>query len=114
MSFRHLATASAIALLATIQPAGAGAIDSRTLTIQGMSLELTATSASTSVGVGALVGTRFGGKEGSEAAVVDGVRADGELSGPGIDVPIRLSTLPGHPFRIPPLDREGERPNTKS
>jgi hypothetical protein len=108
MSFRHLATASAIALVATIGPAAAGAIDSRTLTIQGMSLELTATSATTSVGVGALVGTRFGGKEGAEAALVEGVRADGELSGPGIDVPIRLSTLPGHPFRIPPLDREGE------
>ncbi|MEN8165802.1 MAG: hypothetical protein ABFS37_16855, partial [Acidobacteriota bacterium] len=36
-----------------------------------------------------------------------GLRVEAELSGPGIDLPQHFSTIPGEPFRIPGLNREG-------
>ncbi len=39
--------------------------------------------------------------------VPTGLRVVGDLSGPGLDQPLRLTTAPGDPFRIPGLNREG-------
>jgi hypothetical protein len=36
-----------------------------------------------------------------------GMRVEGELSGPGLGEPLHLSTVPGEPFQIPGLNREG-------
>ena len=39
--------------------------------------------------------------------VPSGLRVVGELNGPGLDTPVELSAIPGEPFRIPGLVREG-------
>ncbi|HSO21294.1 MAG TPA: hypothetical protein VLT81_00220, partial [Chondromyces sp.] len=39
--------------------------------------------------------------------IPSGLQVVGDLSGPGLDLPLRLSTSPGDPFRIPGLNREG-------
>lgn len=39
--------------------------------------------------------------------VPTGLRVVGDLSGPGLDQPLRVTTVPGDPFRIPGLNREG-------
>src|SRR5690348_13443867 len=55
----------------------------------------------------ATVQTEFGGTQNDEAPAVEGLIAVGELDGPGIELPIRLETAPGHKFSIPALSREG-------
>jgi hypothetical protein len=39
--------------------------------------------------------------------IPSGLRVEGDLSGPGLDEPLRLTTTPGDAFRIPGLNREG-------
>src|SRR5688500_19321102 len=81
-------------------------IASADLQIQGVGLRVITVSASTGLEIPAAIQTEFGGKQNEEAQVVEGLLAVGELSGPGIDVPIRLETAPGHKFQIPGLSRE--------
>ncbi|HVS32818.1 MAG TPA: Ig-like domain-containing protein [Thermoanaerobaculia bacterium] len=82
-------------------------IASADLQIQGVGLRVITISASTGLDIPAVIQTEFGGKQNEEAQVVEGLLAVGELSGPGIDAPIRLETAPGHKFQIPGLSREG-------
>ncbi|HET8772701.1 MAG TPA: carboxypeptidase regulatory-like domain-containing protein, partial [Thermoanaerobaculia bacterium] len=77
------------------------------LQIQGSGLRVITVSATTGIDIPASIQTEFGGRQNDEAANVEGLVAAGELDGPGIDVPIRLETAPGHKFTIPALSREG-------
>src|SRR4026209_2039783 len=93
--------------LLAIGRAQAEEIASADLQIQGVGLKLLTVSASTGLDIPASIQTEFGGKQNDAAQFVEGLLAVGELSGPGIDVPIRLETAPGHRFEIPGLSREG-------
>ncbi|HET8799106.1 MAG TPA: carboxypeptidase-like regulatory domain-containing protein, partial [Thermoanaerobaculia bacterium] len=88
-------------------PAAAAEISSASLQIQGVGLKVITVSATTGLDIPASIQTEFGGKQNDEAPVVEGLLAVGELSGPGIETPIRIETAPGHKFRIPGLSREG-------
>ena len=97
-------------LLIGISAAGnavAGEIAAADLQIQGVGLKVVNVSVATGLNIPAAVQTEFGGKQNDQAPVVEGLLAVGELSGPGIDVPIRLETAPGQKFQIPGLQREG-------
>jgi len=101
-----------IALLFLLGLAGnssayADGIISADLQIQGVGLRVITVSASTGIDIPATVQTEFGGKQNDDAPNIEGLLAVGELSGPGIDTPIRLETAPGHKFQIPGLSREG-------
>jgi hypothetical protein len=77
------------------------------LHIQGVGLKVITVSATTGLNIPASIQTEFGGRQNDEAPIVEGLLAVGELSGPGIDIPIRLETAPGRKFQIPGLSREG-------
>ncbi len=75
------------------------------LLIRGASLQISPTNQEVDPGRPTVVNTRFGGL--APGDVPADWRAVGELSGPGLDSPLVLSTVPGEPFRIPGLTREG-------
>ncbi|MGZ8710527.1 MAG: hypothetical protein ACXW28_09890, partial [Thermoanaerobaculia bacterium] len=87
--------------------ARAQSIASADLQIQGVGLRVITISATTGIDIPASIQTEFGGKQNDEAPAVEGLVAVGELDGPGIELPIRLETAPGHKFSIPGLSREG-------
>jgi hypothetical protein len=97
----------AVAALAGARGMFAAEITSADLQIQGVGLKVVTVSATTGLEIPAQIQTEFGGKQNDAAPVVEGLLAAGELSGPGIDVPIHLETAPGHKFQIPGLSREG-------
>jgi hypothetical protein len=82
-------------------------IASADLQIQGVGLRVITVSVTTGIDIPASIQTEFGGKQNDEAPAVEGLVAVGELDGPGIELPIRLETAPGHKFTIPGLSREG-------
>ncbi|MGZ7033189.1 MAG: hypothetical protein ACXVIJ_14610 [Thermoanaerobaculia bacterium] len=84
-----------------------GDITSATLQIQGVALEVETVSVTTGVDISTTIQTKFGGKTNDEAANVEGLFAVGDLTGPGIDTPIQLTTAPGHRFQIPGFAQEG-------
>ncbi|MGZ4809185.1 MAG: hypothetical protein ACXV7D_07620, partial [Thermoanaerobaculia bacterium] len=84
-----------------------GDITSATLQIQGVALEVETVSVTTGVDISTTIQTKFGGKTNDEAANVEGLLAVGDLTGPGIDTPIQLTTAPGHRFQIPGFAQEG-------
>ena len=90
-----------------IRAGAAQEIASADLQIQGVGLKVVTISATTGLDVPAAIQTEFGGKQNNDAPAVEGLLAVGELTGPGIDTPIRLETAPGHKFQIPGLAREG-------
>src|SRR6185295_12410630 len=77
------------------------------LQIQGLGLKVLTISATTGMDIPTAIQTEFGGKQNDDAQVVEGLLAVGDLTGPGIDSPIRLETAPGHKFQIPGLSRKG-------
>ncbi|HEX2832542.1 MAG TPA: Ig-like domain-containing protein [Thermoanaerobaculia bacterium] len=77
------------------------------LQIQGVGLRVVDRAVSTGLDIPSFVQTEFGGRQNDEAPHVEDLLAAGELTGPGIDTPIRLETAPGHKFEIPALSREG-------
>ena len=77
------------------------------LQIQGVGLRVITVAATTGIDIPATIQTEFGGKQNDEAPAVEGLIAVGELDGPGIELPIRLETAPGHKFTLPGLSREG-------
>jgi len=105
-SARRYAQAVFVSLLAAVS-AQAGEISSADLQIQGVGLKVVTVSATTGIDIPAVIQTEFGGKQNDQAPVVEELLAVAELSGPGIEVPIRLETAPGHKFQIPGLSREG-------
>ena len=96
-----------IALAWGAVPALAGNIVSADLQIQGAGLRVITISAATGIDIPAAIQTEFGGRQNDDAPAVEGLIAAGDLTGPGIDTPIRLETAPGHKFQIPALSREG-------
>jgi hypothetical protein len=102
---RALFVAFASGLL--VRGAAAQEIASADLQIQGVGLKVVTVSASTGLDIPVAIQTEFGGKQNDDAPAVEGLLAVGELTGPGIDSPIRLETAPGHKFQIPGLSREG-------
>ncbi|HJQ40768.1 MAG TPA: Ig-like domain-containing protein, partial [Thermoanaerobaculia bacterium] len=99
-----LAAAAALAF-----PAAAANITSKSLTIQGAALQIAETSKAVTTGIDipVTVQTVFGGKTNDEAVSLEGVSVLGELTGPGLENPIQLSTAPGHKFQIPGLAQLG-------
>jgi hypothetical protein len=83
-------------------------IDRKDLLIAGLSLEVDSTTVVADSGIPAAVQTKFGGKINDEAPPDNGMTAVGELTGPGIDSPIRLVTKPGHLFQLPLLYEKGD------
>lgn len=76
------------------------------LDIRGAVLEVGPATQEVDPGRPTVVWTRLGSVPAGE--VPPSLRVVGELSGPGIADPIRLSAVPGEPLRIPGLLREGE------
>ncbi|MEA2163765.1 MAG: large repetitive protein [Thermoanaerobaculia bacterium] len=83
-------------------------IDRKDLLILGLSLEVDTTTVVADSGIPAAVQTKFGGKINDDAPPDNGMTAVGELTGPGIDTPIRLVTKPGHLFQLPLLYEKGD------
>ncbi|MGZ8829686.1 MAG: hypothetical protein ACXW2Q_04840, partial [Thermoanaerobaculia bacterium] len=82
-------------------------ITSGSLQIQGVSLEVDTPAVTTGIDIPTTIQTRFGGKTNDAAPAVQGLLAVGDLTGPGIDTPIQLTTAPGFRFQIPGFSREG-------
>ncbi|MEO8033970.1 MAG: carboxypeptidase-like regulatory domain-containing protein, partial [Acidobacteriota bacterium] len=101
------AALSILFAVAMTPAARAGEIASADLQIAGAGLRVVTVSATTGLDIPVAIQTEFGGKQNDDATVIDGLLAVAELSGPGIDTPIRLETAPGHKFQIPGLSREG-------
>lgn len=78
------------------------------LEIQGAGLRVETVSVTTGVDIPTTIQTSFAGRTNDEAPAVDGLLAVGELTGPGIDVPIQLTATPGYRFHIPALPRLGD------
>ncbi len=102
----------ALIVLSLIAAGGSGVaqaqhIATADLQIQGVGLRVVNVSVTTGIDIPASVQTEFGGKQNDEAPAVEDLLAVGELDGPGIELPIRLETAPGHKFSIPALSREG-------
>ncbi|HEX6641745.1 MAG TPA: hypothetical protein VF215_11565, partial [Thermoanaerobaculia bacterium] len=82
-------------------------ITATSLRIQGAGLKVITSTVVTSVDLPTTVQTEFGGRQNDEAVALEGVVAVGELTGPGIETPIQLTTAPGHRFQIPGLSQQG-------
>ena len=95
--------------LATVAPLHAAELAKADLQIVGVSLQVDTTSpVTTGIDIPAIVQTIFGGKTNELAPPANGMSAMAELTGPGIDTPITVSTVPGHQFILPPLHQTGE------
>ena len=84
-------------------PANAAEIARADLSITGVSLEVDRSLVDTGAGIPAFVQTIFGGRTNDDAAPAPGLTAAADLTGPGIDTPIPLTTLPGRRFALPAL-----------
>src|SRR5258708_18469559 len=89
-------------------PLHAGEVAKADLGIVGISLEVDRNPVTTGIDIPAVVQTIFGGKSNADAPPANGMSAVGELSGPGIDTPITITTDPGHQFPLPPLHQTGD------
>ena len=99
----------AVALLPLVWiPAAWADIASARLEIQGAGLRLETVSVTTGIDIPTSIQTSFAGKTNDEAPSVLGLLAAGDLTGPGIDVPIRLTTTPGYRFHVPGLPGKGD------
>ncbi|HEX9161125.1 MAG TPA: hypothetical protein VF980_05390, partial [Thermoanaerobaculia bacterium] len=106
MRFRRAAALLVAQSLCAAVVAGAE-ITSGSLQIQGVSLEIETTAVTTGLDIPTTIQTKFAGKTNDAAPLLDGLLAVGDLTGPGIDTPIRLTTSPGFRFQIPGFSREG-------
>lgn len=102
-----LASLVVAALFATLTM-HAGEVARGDLAIVGLGLEVAREPVVTAVDVPSYLQTIFGGKTGDEAPPAPGLSVLGELTGPGIDAPITLSTTPGQKFAIPALHEKGD------
>src|SRR5688500_3421774 len=103
----HRAAAIVLALMFSAATVLGADITSATLQIQGTGLRVATESVTTAIDVPTTIQTEFAGKRNDEAPNVPGLIAAGDLTGPGLDTPIQLTTAPGHRFQIPGLPREG-------
>jgi Bacterial Ig-like domain/Carboxypeptidase regulatory-like domain/F5/8 type C domain len=115
LSHRRLSLRVLLSLFATVLLAGAslpafgGDITNASLEIQGIGLSVVTQDppVTTAIDVPTTVQTKFGGRENDAALAIEGLLAVGDLTGPGLETPLELSTAPGHKFQIPGLSREG-------
>ena len=82
-----------------------GPIASGTLAIRGAVLRVSPEHQEVAPGLPTVVHTSLGQLEPGQ--IPAGLRVEGDLSGPGLDEPLQLTTTPGDAFRIPGLNREG-------
>src|SRR4051812_40204100 len=94
-------------LLLLLTPAiRAGEVASANLNIIGVALE-TQREVSTGIDIPAVVQTTFAGKHSDELPPTDMV-VTGDLTGPGLDSPISVTTQPGGKFTLPTLHEKGD------
>ncbi len=82
-------------------------IATTSLRIEGAALKVITETVTTGIDLPATIQTEFGGKQNDEAAAIEGLVAIGDLTGPGLETPIQLTTAPGHKFQIPGLAQAG-------
>ncbi|MFA6958181.1 MAG: carboxypeptidase regulatory-like domain-containing protein, partial [Thermoanaerobaculia bacterium] len=83
-------------------------IASDDLEIRGMALEIVNPDVQANLDTPSFVQTRFGGRINDEVTDLPaGLVVKGELTGPGLAVPILLQTAPGRAFQLPGLSPEG-------
>jgi hypothetical protein len=104
---RRITAIAFTALLALVAKDARAQIAAADLQIQGVGLRVVDRAVATGVDIPSFVQTEFGGKQNDEAPQVEDLIAVAELTGPGIEAPIRLETAPGHKFEIPALAQEG-------
>jgi len=75
------------------------------LEIRGAVLKVSPARQEVAPGLPTVVLTALGQLDPSQ--IPAGLRVEGDLSGPGLAEPLRLTTTPGDAFRIPGLNREG-------
>lgn len=97
---------SALALTLGASPLHAAEVARRNLNILGVFLGIETPHVDAAVDVPVSIQTSFGGKINGD--VPADLTAVGELTGPGIDIPITLTTTPGRAFSVPPLRERGE------
>jgi hypothetical protein len=104
-----LRLAAAIVLAQTFCAAAllGGDITSGSLQIQGVALEVETPAVTTGILIPTTIQTKFGGRMNDAAPSVEGLLAVAELTGPGLDPPIQLTTAPGYKFQIPGFPQEG-------
>src|SRR5436305_2512411 len=110
MNLRTLKTLIGLFIAAAIAaPLHAAEVAKADLKIVGVSLEIdTRSPIATGIDIPAIVQTIFGGFTNDAAPSAQGMSAVAELTGPGIEAPITLNTIPGHQFLLPPLHQPGE------
>ena len=82
-------------------------IASTSLFISGSSLTVETTELEVGTEIPGEIQTAFGGLQNDQAPTNTGLFAVGELTGPAIETPIRLETVPGHKFKLPGLSKTG-------
>ncbi|HWW62562.1 MAG TPA: hypothetical protein VN181_14410, partial [Thermoanaerobaculia bacterium] len=75
--------------------------------IVGVALEVADPNVTTGVDLPAIVRTKFGGLMDDAVPATD-MLVVAELTGPGLDAPISLTTRPGRRFTLPPLHEKGD------
>ncbi|HXA17287.1 MAG TPA: Ig-like domain-containing protein [Thermoanaerobaculia bacterium] len=96
-----------ILIAALLAPAGqAGQIDSANLLITGLALEVP-NSVDTGADIPAVIQTMFGKKMNGDVPET-GLTAVGDLTGPGLDAPVTVTTRPGGKFTLPALHDQGD------
>ncbi len=107
MAGRAVLAAAFFALPAAARPTPAETtIGSGQLRLVGASFDVEPVAQAVPVGIPAVLRTLFGGNEAGLARA--GLRVSAELTGPGLPVPLTLTTAPGAELRLPPLQVRGE------
>jgi hypothetical protein len=106
MTFRRPLAVFILAAVLLVPVAQAGQIDSANLLITGAGLEVPA-SVDTGADIPAVIQTTFGKKMNDDVPET-GMSAVGELSGPGLDAPVTVTTRPGGKFVLPPLHEQAD------
>jgi hypothetical protein len=106
MTFRRALAVLLLIAAAVVPSSYAGQIDSANLLITGVALEVP-NSVDTGADIPAVIQTTFGRKM-NEDVPETGLTAVGDLTGPGLDSPVMLTTRPGGKFTLPPLHEQGD------
>jgi len=106
MRFRRALAVLLLIAAAIVPTANAGDIDAANLLISGVALEVPK-SVDTGADIPAVIQTTFG-KKMNEDVPETGMTAVGDLTGPGLDAPVMVTTRPGGKFTLPPLHEQGD------
>src|SRR5437899_1085366 len=106
MIFRRLLVSFSLVAVLAAPALRAGEVASANLNIIGMSLDVP-DSVSTGADISAVIQTTFGGKTNGDVPET-GLTVVGELTGPGLDAPITVTTRPGGRITLPPLHEQGD------